>query len=167
MTIDLSTQTGFNGFLDRLITRFRDQAINSELDGGNLDAVNQHVEGPINTDQLSSQYAYPILWSVPQTYSTAYDTVASDHGELQIQVIVVASDADPKVAFEKARVVIGRVIGNVERSALVDAGEAAASNVRLENLQLDFEARRGGNRAQLRYAQAVFGIDAERRVRKP
>lgn len=163
MPVDLSNPTGFNRFWQEVVGRFRSEAVDDPMDGGNLDALEDHITGPVTADQLRAQNAYPFAWSVPRNHSPAYATVTEDQGTLQIQVVIFAADADPELAFEKARVLAGRVVDNVEGSALVGPnGKAAASQVSLQNFQMDFQASPGDSRAQTRTAQTLFGVEVER-----
>lgn len=163
MPVDMSNPTGFNQFWEDTVDQFRKEAIDDPMNGGNLDALNDHKTGPITADQLEAQQAYPFAWTVPQNHSPAYATAASDHGTLQMQVVMFAADAEAKAAFDKARTLLGRVVNNVEGSALVDSnGTAHAAQVKLQTFQMDFQASPGASRAQIRTAQGMFGIEIER-----
>jgi hypothetical protein len=155
MPMDLSNPTGFN--------KFWAEAIDDHLDGGNLDAVNEHITGAVDPDTLAAQYAFPVVWSVPTNHSPDYATVATDQGTLSFQVVTLAADTDPDIALQKARTLGGRIVNNVEGSALVDdSGTAHAARVDLDDFQLDSRPI-SGQGAQVKYCELAFAIRTERR----
>lgn len=162
MPVDLSNPQGFNAFWEATVDQFRAEAIDNHLDGGNLDPLNDHVTGPVDANTLASQYAFPIAWSVPLNHSPAYSTVSTDQGDLSMRVVVLASDTEPQAAFDKARTLGGRIVNNVEGSALVDdSGTAQAARVDLDDFQMDSRpvAQQG---AQVKFAELAFSIHVER-----
>lgn len=162
MPVDLSNPTGFNRYWEETVGQFRAEAVDDHLDGGNLDPINDHVTGPVDADTLASQYAFPVVWSVPTNHSPAYATVNTDQGTLSMRVVVFAADTDPDMALTKARVLGGRIVDNVEGSALVDdSGDAHAARVDLNDFQLDSRPV-SGQGAQLKFAELAFGIQVER-----
>ena len=164
MPVDLSGQTGFNKFWSDTVGQFRAEAIDDHLNGGNLDAVNDHVTGPVDQQTLASQYAFPVIWSIPTNHSPAYATIATDQGALTIRVVVFATDTDPETAFDVARVLGGRVVNNVEGSALVDdSGTAHAAKVELADFQMDSRPVNNQGGAQLKFAELQFSVEIERR----
>lgn len=165
MPVDLSDPSGFNKFWDDTVGAFRDEAIDDHIDGGNLDPLNDHVTGAVDSDTLAAQYAFPVVWSVALNHSPAYATTATDQGDLTMRVVVFASDTDPDLALQKARVLGGRIVDNVEGSALVDdAGNAQASKVELDDFQLDSRPV-SGQGAQLKFAELAFSVNVERKYR--
>lgn len=163
MPLDLSNPQGFNQFWEETVDQFRLEAIDSHLDGGNLDVVNAHETGPVDQNTLQSQYAFPVIWSVPLNHSPSYATTATDHGDLSMRVIVFCQDADAQTAFDKARVLGGRVVNNVEGSALVDQnGDAHAGNVLLDDFQMDSRPVNNQGGAQLKFCEVMFSISVER-----
>lgn len=163
MPVDTTDQQGFNKFWDDTVGQFRAEAIENHVQDGNLTALEDHVTGPVTEQQLAAQNAFPFVWTVPQSHSPAYATVNTDQGDLQMQVVMFAQDTDPEAAFTKARVLLGRVVNNVEGSALVDdSGTAHAASVDLTNFQMDIGISPGDSRAQVRSGQAIFSINVER-----
>jgi len=162
MPVDLSNPTGFNKYWTDTVGQFRAEAVDDHIDGGNLDPVNDHVTGVVDADTLAAQYDFPVIWSVPTNHSPAYATVATDQGTLNMRVVVFAADIDPDAALTKARVLGGRIVNNVEGSALVDdSGTAHAGRVDLNDFQLDSRPV-SGQGAQLKFAELAFGIQVER-----
>lgn len=162
MPVDLSDPEGFNAFWEDTVGQFRQEAIDDHLDGGNLDPVNSHVTGIVDGDTLAAQYDFPVVWSVPTNHSPAYETVRTDQGALTMNVVVFAADTDPDKAFTKARVLGGRIVNNIEGSALIDDdGNANAARVDLNDFQTDSRpvANQG---AQVKFAEISFGINVER-----
>lgn len=154
----------YNEWWTDIVGAFRSVAIDDHLaDGENLDRLNDHITGPVSSDSLASQYQYPVIWSVPQSHTPAYDTVSTEHGDIQVQVVVFATDVEPDAAFQKARALAGRVIDNVEanRSLVIDG--TSHGDVFLDSLQMDFQSYPGSPRAQLKFAQMLFSIDINRR----
>jgi len=163
MPVDMSDPSGFNAYWEATLTRFRAEAIDDHLDGGNLDPINDHVTGAVDQDSLASQYAFPVIWSVPSGHQPTYETVATDQGTIQVTVVVLAADTNPDMAFQKARTLGGRIIDNVEGSALVDdSGRAHASRVDLNEFILDNRPV-SGKGAQVKFAEIDFNIEVERR----
>jgi uncharacterized protein (DUF2252 family) len=164
MPVDLSSPQGFNRFWADVVDQFRREAIDDHLQDGNLTPVQDHVVGPTTEEELAAQNAYPFVWSLAQSHTPNYATVSEDHGDLEIQVFLFAQDTNTKAAFDKARALLGRVVNNVEGSALVDdSGTAHASKVLLDSFQMDIGVSPGTNRAQVRSGQATFSVDVERR----
>jgi hypothetical protein len=162
MPVDMSSPSGFNAYWEGTLTRFRAEAVDDHLDGGNLDPINDHVTGAIDQDTLASQYAFPVVWSVPSGHQPTYETVATDHGTMPVTVVVLAADTDPDMAFQKARTLGGRIIDNVEGSALVDdSGTAHASRVDLNEFIVDNRPV-SGKGAQVKFAEIDFNIQTER-----
>lgn len=165
MPMDLSNPSGFAKWWDDTVGQFRKEAIDDPMADGNLTVLNNHVTGPITAEQLAAQQAYPFVWSVPQNHSPSRATVSTDHGTLQVQVVTFAADTDADTAFRKAVHLAGRIVDNVEGSALVDdSGSAHAAEVSLTNFQPDYQASPGEARAQVRTCQAIFDIETERTV---
>lgn len=162
MPMDLDDDSGFNQFWDDTISAFRKEAIDDHLDGGNLDAVNDHVIGPVDSTTLAAQYAMPVVWSVPTGHSPAYATTATDQGTLSMRVVTFAKDQHQPTAFKKARVLGGRIVDNVEGSALVVDGRANASKVELDDFQTDSRPV-SGQGAALKFAELAFSIEVERK----
>jgi hypothetical protein len=163
MPLDMSDPRGFNAFWEDTVDQFRLEAIDQHLDTGNLSAVNVHETGPVDQNALQSQYAFPVIWSVPTNHSPAYATTNTDHGDLGMRVVVFASDVDAQTAFDKARTLGGRVVNNVEGSALVDQnGDAHAANVLLDDFQTDSRPVNNQGNAQLKFAELAFSINVER-----
>lgn len=162
MPVDLSNPQGFNAFWEDTVEHFRAEAIDDHLDGGNLDPVNDHVTGSVDADTLASQYAMPIVWSTPTNHSPAYATVGTDQGTLSMNVVVLAADQNPDSALQKARVLAGRIVDNVEGSALVDdSGTAHAGRVDLQDFQVDSRPV-SGQGAAVKFTELSFGIQVER-----
>lgn len=162
MPVDLSNPTGFNKYWTDTVGQFRAEAVDDHIDGGNLDPVNAHVTGAVDADTLAAQYDFPVIWTVPTNHSPAYATVNTDQGTLNMRVVVFAADIDPDKALTKARVLGGRIVNNVEGSALVDdSGTAHAGRVDLNDFQLDSRPV-SGQGAQLKFAELAFGIQVER-----
>lgn len=165
MPIDLSNPTGFNQFWTDTVSQFRTEAIDDHLNGGNLDPVNDHITGPVDATTLAAQYAMPVVWSVPTTHSPAYATISTDQGTLSMRVVVFAEDTDPSTAFDKARELGGRIVNNVERSALVDSnGNAQAAEVLLDDFQMDSRPVTNQGGAQLKFCELAFSIEVERKT---
>lgn len=164
MPLDLDPSTGFNAYWDDTVSQFRKEAIDDHLaDGDVLDAVNSHVTGPVDADTLFAQYAFPIIWSIPTNHSTAYATTSTDHGALSMRVVVFATDTDPDIAFQKARVLGGHIVDNVEGSALVDdSGTAHAARVDLDDFQMDSRPVANQGNAQVKFCELSFSIQVER-----
>lgn len=162
MPIDFSNPEGFNAFFEGTVGAFRSEAIDDHLSGGNLDPVNDHITGAVDADTLASQYDFPVVWSVPTNHSPAYATTATDQGTLSMRVVTFAADHDPDVAFKKARVLGGRIVNNVEGSALIVDGRANASKVELADFQTDSRPV-SGNGAVLKFAELAFNIEVERK----
>lgn len=163
MTVDFSNPQGFNKFFEDTVRLFREQAIDDHLaDGEDLDAINDHVTGAVDADTLAAQYNWPIVWSVPMNHSPAYATTTTDQGTLSIRVVVFAADTDPDTALQKARVLGGRIVTNIEGSALIDdQGKAHAARVDLDDFQLD--SRPMSNQgAQVKFCELAFSIQVER-----
>lgn len=169
MPIDLDNPSGFSKFWDDVVTAFREVAIDNELDDGNLDVLNDHIKGPVDGQTLASQYAYPVVWSVPQNWSPAYDTSAADDGNLSVQVVVFTQDADLEVGYQKARELSGRIVDNIEDDRELAGGSTdAAGSVGgtwMTDFNLNFTLGGQGTRAQITYAQVLFSIDAKRLLR--
>lgn len=162
MPVDLSSQAGFNSFWEGVVGEFRRIAIDDPMDGGNLDDVTTHLRGAVDQDTLVNQHAYPLVWSVPLNHSPSYATVNTDQGTLSMRVVVLAADTDPETAFRKARTLAGRVVNNVEGSALVDQnGDAQASTVELQDFQMDSRPLTSKG-AQVKFGETQFSIDVER-----
>lgn len=160
------TYTGsFNDFWDDVVSAFRQVAIDDPMDGGPLDDVNDHVTGPTTDQNLSAQYAFPVIWSVPEGHTPDYTTTASDQGDLRVRVVTFAADTDPEAAFDRARMFGGHVVDAVEanRSLVVD-GDAHAEGVWLSDFQMDFRVTTGNERAQVKYCQMFFDIGVKRRT---
>lgn len=158
------TFTGsFNDFWEDVVGAFRTVAIDDAMDGGNLDGLNDHVTGPVTDQHLAAQYAFPIVWSVPESHTPDYATVRSDQGDLRVRVITFAADADPQTAFDEARELGGHIVDNVEanRSLVVD-GSAHAEGVWLSEFQMDFRVTMGNERAQVKFCQMFFDINTKR-----
>jgi len=163
MPVDLATQTGFNDFWEGVVGTFRRVAVDDPMNGGNLDGVTTHLKGAVDQDTLLNQHAYPVVWSVPLNHSPNYATVDSDQGTLSMRVVVLAADVDPETAFRKSRTLAGRIVNNVEGTALVDQnGDAQASNVELQDFQMDSRPLTSKG-AQVKFAEVQFSIDVERR----
>jgi len=163
MPVDFSNPSGFNQFFDAVVDQFRTEAIDDELSGGNLDPVNDHVTGAVDSDTLAAQYDMPVIWSVPLNHSPSYATISTDQGTLSMRVVVLAADMDGDTALKKARVLGGRIVNNVEGSALVDSnGDAQASKVLLDDFQLDSRPV-SGQGAQVKFCELAFSIDVERK----
>lgn len=171
--VDLSNPSGFSKTWDDIVTAFRDVAIDNAMDpGGNLHdgsapVVNDHVTGPVTGETLATQYAYPVLWSVPQQWTADYQTTSADHGELQIQVVSFAADQDPETGFRVARELLGRVVNNIEDDRELSGGSTDAAGkvggTWMTNFQMDYTlSTDGGQRGQLFFGQALFQIDAKR-----
>jgi len=161
--IDLGDPQGFNRFWENTVGAFRAEAIDDHLDGGNLDPVNAHITGVADANTLAAQYDFPVIWSTPTTHSPTYATVATDQGALSINVVIFAADTDPDAAFQKARVLGGRIVNNVEGSALVDDdGNANASKVELDEFRTDSRPVNQQG-AQVKFAEVAFDVDVERR----
>lgn len=164
MPVDLSDPQGFNQFWDDVVGQFRKEAVDDHLQNGNLQPVNAHVTGPVDQDTLASQYAFPVVWSIPTNHSPAYATTSTDQGDLSMTVVVFASDVEPQAAFDKARHLGGRIVNNVEGSALVDdTGTAHAAQVRLDDFQMDSRPVTNQGGAQVKFCEMAFAIDVERR----
>ena len=163
--VDLSNPSGFNAFWERVIDAFRQVAIDDPMGGGNLDPVNEHVTGPVSAQNLRSQYAFPIVWSVPEGHTPAYDTISTDQGDIRMRVVTFAADTDPQRAFDVARALAGRIVNNVEgnRSLVID-GSANAEATFLDDFQMDFRVTDGNERAQVKYAQMFFDVETKRRT---
>lgn len=162
MPVDLSNPSGFNQHWVDVVTQFRKEAIDDHLSGGNLDVINDHITGPVDPQTLAAQYAFPVVWSLPTSHSPAYDTVATDHGALDITVTVFAADTDAETAYQKARELGGRIVNNVEGSALVnDQGDAEAARVDLTQFDMDTRPATG-NGAQVKYSEANYQVQTER-----
>lgn len=162
MPVDLSNPQGFNQFWEDTVDQFRAEAVDNHLSGGNLDPVNDHVTGPVDSNTLASQYSFPVVWSVPMNHSPAYATVSTDQGALSMRVVVFAADTDAQTAFDKARVLGGRIVNNVEGSALVDgSGTAHAARVDLDDFQMDSRPvnQKG---AQVKFSELAFSVHVER-----
>lgn len=162
MPVDNTNPTGFNAFFEDTVAQFRAEAIDDHLNGGNLDPINTHITGPVDANTLASQYAFPVVWSIPTNHSPAYATVNTDQGTLTMNVVVFAADTDADSAFTKARVLGGRIVNNVEGSALVDGnGDAQAARVDLTDFQTDSRpvAEQG---AQVKFAELGFAVQVER-----
>lgn len=177
MPIDLSNPSGFSKTWDDVVTAFREVAIdNAMASGGNLydssagePVVNDHIKGPVTGDVLASQYAYPVVWSLPQVYTPQDRRPAAEHGEFQVQVVMFAADHDPETGFRKARELLARVVNNIEDDRSLSGGSTDAagsvSGTFLTNFKLDFTMQQGqGQRAQLFWGQALFQIDAKRLI---
>jgi len=163
MPMDLSSPQGFNQFWEDTVEQFRAEAIDDHLNGGNLDVVNDHVTGPVDQNTLAAHYAYPVIWTIALNHSPNYATTATDQGVLSVRAVAFASDTDAETALSKARTLGGRMVNNVEGSALVDdQGDAHAANVRLIDFQLDSRPVTGQG-AQVKFCEIQFGIDVERR----
>lgn len=164
MALDMNPSSGFNAFWDDTVSQFRAEAIENHLDDGdNLDVINTHVTGAVDADTLQAQYAYPFVWSIATNHSPAYATTATDHGDLSMRVVFFAADYDPDTALQKARVMGGYCVDNVEGSALVDdTGTAHAAKVELDDFQLDSRPT-SGDGAQVKFAELAFSIDVERK----
>lgn len=163
MTVSFSNPQGFNKYWEDTVGQFRKEAIDDELSGGNLDPVNAHITGPVDANTLAAQYEFPVVWSIPTDHSTAYATTSTDQGDLNMRVVVFAADTDPQSAFKKARVLGGRIVNNVEKSALVDQnGNAQAASVDLDQFQMDTRTvpQKG---AQLKFNEQTWSINVERR----
>jgi len=133
------------------------------MEDGNLEDLNAHVTGPQTDQGLAAQYAFPVVWTVPEGHTPDYTTVRSDQGDLRIRVITFAADTDPEAAFDRARKLGGRIVDNVEanRSLVVD-GDAHAEGTWLSEFQMDFRVTTGNERAQVKYCQMFFDIDVKR-----
>lgn len=181
MPLDMSNPQGFTAFLFDAFDAFREVAVGtyegddpanwtvpSNLEDANGDPIlNDVAVGPVVEDALASQHAYPLAWVVPQTYTPAYETSATDQGDLQVQVVIFATDTDAWTALKKAATISGRIVNNVEADraltgASVDNDVAATW---LTNYQLDFQATPGNERAQLKFCQMLFGLNVERKYR--
>jgi len=172
VTIDLSNPQGFSKFWDDVVTAFREVAIDNPMQaGGNLydsddgqPVFNDHIKGPVDGQTLASQYAYPVVWSVPQNWSPAYDTTASDEGTLSLQVVVFTQDADQEVGFRKARELLGRITNNVENDRSLSGGSTDAAGKVGGTWLMDFNLNftLGQQKGQLTYAQGLFDIEAKR-----
>jgi hypothetical protein len=162
MPVDLTDPQGFNKFWEETVGQFRAEAIDNHLDGGNLDPLNSHVTGAVDADTLAAQYDFPVVWSIPTNHSPNYATITTDQGALTINVVVFAADTDPDAAFQKARVLGGRIVNNVEGSALVDDnGDAHAGRVDLNDFQTDSRPV-AGQGAQVKFAELSFAVQVER-----
>lgn len=162
MPVDTSNPQGFNQFWEETVDQFRAEAVDDHLDGGNLDPVNSHITGSVDADTLAAQYDFPVVWSIPTNHSPNYATISTDQGTLTMNVVVFAADTDPDAAFTKARVLGGRIVNNVEGSALVDdSGTAHAARVDLNDFQTDSRpvANQG---AQVKFAELSFAVEVER-----
>lgn len=173
MPIDLSNPSGFNAFWVNVVEAFREIGIGdysdddptnwtvpSNLQDGSGDPIlNDHIKGPVDGQTLASQHAYPVVWSVPQSWTPSYDTSKSDQGQLQVMVVVFAADQDQWYGFRKARELGGRIVNNLEADRALDGN---ASAVWLENFQTDFLVGGQNTRAQLQFCSAVYQIDAKR-----
>lgn len=175
MSIDLSNPSGFSKTWDDIVTAFREVAIdNAMAAGGNLHdgsagepILNDHITGPVDGQTLAAQYAYPVVWSVPQTWTADYRTNASDQGELQVQVVIFTQNQDQDRAFREGRELLGRIVNNVENDRSLSGGSTDAAGkvggTWMTNFQMDFTMSTGqGTRAQLTWGQALFQIDAKR-----
>lgn len=181
MPLDMSNPEGFTAFLFDVFDAFREVAIgvyegddpddwtvpDNLLDADGDPVLNDVAVGPVVEDALASQHAYPLAWVVPQTYTPSYETSATDQGELQVQVVIFATDTDPWSALKKAATISGRIVNNVEADrALTTASiDNDAAATWLTNYQLDFQATPGNERAQLKFCQMLFGVNVERRYR--
>lgn len=163
--MELVDETGFNAFWDGAVDTFRNLVIDEPMEpGGNLEPVNNHVTGPIDANGLANQNAYPFIMSVPMNWSPNYATNTTDQGVLEMQVVAFAADIDIDVAFEKARVLGGRIVDNVEdnRALVDDEGRANASAVWLDDFQMDFTPSGAQSNQQIKYCNLVFRIEAKR-----
>lgn len=163
--MNLDDQNGFNAAWDDVVTTFRKVAIDDPMDGGNLDVLNSHAQGPIDANGLANQMAYPFVMSVPMNWDPDFATTASDQGTLNIQVVAFAADAELEIAFEKARILGGRIVNNVEANqSLVDPETGRArGDAFLTDFQMDFTPSGGpNNRQQVKFCNLQFGIEAKR-----
>lgn len=164
---NLSSPSGFSKDWDDVVTAFREVAIDTPMSSGNLTDLNDHVKGPVTGETLAAQYAYPLVWSVPRSWTANYETTAADHGVLQVQVIIFAKDEDQEYAFRKARHLLGNVVTNVEADRSLSGGTTDAAGkvgrAEMTNFQMDFTLSTGqGQRAQLTWGQALFDLHVKR-----
>lgn len=173
MPIGLDNPSGFNAFWVDIVDAFREVGIGdysdadpnnwtipANLQDGSGDPIfNDHLQGPVDSQTLPNQTAFPVVWSVPQSWTPSYDTSRSDQGQLQIMVVVFAADQHAETGFRKARELGGRIVNNLEADR--DLNGAAAA-VWLTEFNADYLVAGEGPRAQLQYCQAVYQIDAKR-----
>ena len=165
MPVDTSNQTGFNDAWDQLVSSFRAVAIDNHTDQGEaLEDLKNHITGPTNGQELAAQVAYPVVWTLPTSWNPSYDTVSTDQGVLEIRAVVIGNNTDQQVAFDDARILLGRIVNNIENDPeLAGAGDPVASRTWLADFQMDDRVNRSGDqRAQLKFATGLFRITAKR-----
>jgi len=149
-----------------LVENFRDVAVeNDRGQDGDLDDINQHYTGPIDPRELGSTPNFPVIWTVPMSYSPAYSTTASDQGTLEFQVVAWTADQDQAYALEEALIIVLEVVDNLEADPTLSTGSNAITvqNTEWTNLDLDFApSGANGELAQVKWAMADFEITPKR-----
>lgn len=149
-----------------LIENFRDVAIENDRGaGGDLEYLNQHYTGPIDPATLGSTPNFPVVWTVPKSYSPDYATTSSDQGTLGFQVVAWTADQDQAYALEEALIIVLEVVDNLEADPTLSTGsnDITVQSTTWTNLDLDFApAAANGDLAQVKWALADFEIQPRR-----
>lgn len=162
---DPSDYSGFTQFYLEILDRFRDVAIDNHTDTGNLSMINDHIRGVTDPETLLSQYEFPVLMSYPTTATPDKATVASDRGEVTMQVVAWTANYEQVTALEDAIIIAGNVVNNVEadRELVNGTGRAVATDIDLQEFAPDFTLQTGNTNAFLKFCQATFNVQYKRR----
>lgn len=127
--------TGFTKAHLEAFSRFRDVAVDNHLDGGNLDGsganpdVQHHIKGVVDQETLLNQYELPVVMSIPTSGSSTPRTTAADDTEFRFSVSAWVSDYDQAYGLEKAQIIIGNIINNVESNRNMESAPGAGDPI--------------------------------------
>lgn len=161
---DPANYSGFTQFYLDVLQTFRDVAINNHL-SGNLDMVNDHIQGVTDPETLLAQYELPVVMSYPVTSEPDRGTIQSDQGQVGMQVVSWTANYDQVTALEDAIIIAGNVVNNVEsdRELVNGDAKATATDTELREFSPDFTLATGNSNAFLKFTQATFDVHYKRR----
>jgi len=163
---DPANYDGFTQFYLEILDRFRDVAVDNHTgSSGNLSMINEHIRGITDPETLLSQYEFPVLMSYPTTTTPVKATVASDRGEINMQVVAWTANYEQVTALEDAIIIAGNVVNNVEndRELVNGTGRAAATDIDVQEFAPDFMLQTGQTNAFLKFCQVTFNVEYKRR----
>lgn len=170
---DPANYSGFTEAHLQVLERFRDVAVDNHLQTGNLDGsgsqpdVQHHIKGVVDADTLLNQYELPVVMSVPTGIGSSPRNIAADDTTYGFSVSAWVRDYDQAFGLEKAQIIIGNIIGNIEDNrelAKTDGTDPIARDSKLDGsdaVSFDF-ALNVDAQSHLKYGTADFVVETKR-----
>lgn len=142
-SFDPDALDGFTRHLFTVLGRFRDTAVGSHIQNGNLSDVTYHEKSLVTGDALLNTYDPPVVFSVFSGYDSEADTVAKQTDTFTVDVAVFDWNFSREWGLENVIRLVANVVTNVEDNRTLEsspgAGDPVAEDVVWSELEPDFQ----------------------------